>query len=766
MIDLLFVNNPDKVLFAGACDVPGISDHFFIYMAYSLKKDKFKPYSVTQRDFKNIDFDNFDKAVELAPWENVFSVDSVNCKVTILENIMNELLDKFAPYKTFVISKPNTTPWITPEIVEVMNKRDRLKVAFNRTNDITFLNRFKVLKNKVTSMRRKSLGKMFNETLNSKVKNSKQFYDAVKKLNVMAEKSNKGNYSFSPEKLNETFLKNNNERVNENFVDEKIRELYNTTLPCIHKFSFSQVSERDVIRVVRSIKTMSTGMDGINAFILKLFIKRISGILTHIINISFERNTFPDRWKLANILPIPKISVPLNESDFRPISILNMLSKIIEKFANKQIIKYLNKHALLDPNQSAYKEHFGTMTALLKITDDLMDAIDYSEISLLVLLDFSKAFDTVNHRILIEKLNILGFDRNSREWILSYLSDRSQRVKIGNNVSNWAGMENGVPQGSILGPLLFTILISDMRNCIWDGSYHCYADDTQFQIEMKPTENDINEKKLITNNVLTKISKYCKDTFLKLNEKKCMYMFIGSKPAITKLDTMDLIEVKINNNSISRVKLAKNLGVTFDEVLSWRKHVNMCVSKAMGSFIKLVRFKRFLSEKSKKLLCDAVVLSQFNYCDVVFINMDNNLQHKIQKIQDICIKFIFNIKKSDQCNYKLLRSKIEWLDMHKRRLLHSLTLLYKTLNNSGPDYLNDMFTLLGQIQNSNTRSSANNIWIDKTVKSKIHLRGFRIYIARVWNLLPENIKTLKSVNTFKLKLKHLLLHDQIVLPTQ
>ena len=174
-------------------------------------------------------------------------------------------------------------------------------------------------------------------------------------------------------------------------------------------------------------------LDNINRKILKLFIHRISTIITHIINISFEQKTFPDRWKSAIIKPIPKIPFPLTETDFRPISLLCTLSKIIEKIANKQIRQYLTQHSFLDPYQSAYKSNHSCATAHLKITDDILDGMDDSEAALLVLLDFSKAFDTVNHKLLLEKLSILGFQGCALSWIKSYLSDRKQKVKTEND---------------------------------------------------------------------------------------------------------------------------------------------------------------------------------------------------------------------------------------------------------------------------------------------------------------------------------------------
>ena len=582
LIDLILVKNPEKVVSHGACAVPGVSDHHIIFMAYNIKKPKFKPRKVTTRNFKNFDLEGFKAAAELANFENVYNVVNINDKVTILENTIHDLLDQFAPYKTYTITKQNSTPWLTDDIRKVMDARDMYKYNFNKSGNKTFDDKFKMLRNKVTGMMRQSQKTYFNDTINSKVKNAKDFHNLAKKLNLVSEKSNRGKINFSAEDLNKTFLTNNNAIIDDAFINAKLQQLYNNTLPCIHKFAFQDVTELDVIKVTKTIKSMSVGVDEINIFVVKSLMPRISSILTHIVNVSFQTGIFPERWKKAIIKPIPKVAIPISPSEYRPISLLPALSKIIEKLANKQIIMYLIKHDLLDPNQSAYKKNHGTQTALLKLCEDIYDAIDDSEITLLVLLDFSKAFDTVNHKLLLAKLNILGFQENTCDWIKSYLSGRQQKVVIENESSPWSSIINGVPQGSILGPLLFTILISDMRLSIWTGSYITYADDTNLYWES--SVDSINETLKAANTVTSNISNYCNNNCLRLNEGKCKYMFIGTKPAIKKLNSMDLGDVKINNINMERVTDAKVLGVTINEVLSWRKQVNKCVGNAMSNF--------------------------------------------------------------------------------------------------------------------------------------------------------------------------------------
>ena len=759
LLDLILVKHPEKVKSHGAVAIPGVSDHHLIFMAYDIKKPQFKPIKVTTRNFKNFNLEGFLAAAEIANFENVFNVVDVNDKVTILENTIHDLLDIYAPYKTFTVTKQNSTPWLTDEIRNIMNLRDMYKYNFNKTGNKEFEKTFKVLRNKVTGMMRQSQKDLFNETINSKVKDSKDFYKTAKKLNLISDKSNRGKINFSAEELNKTFLENNNAVIDSAFIDARLQQLYNIPCPCIHKFSLRDVTEHDVVKVVKTIKSMSVGVDELNIFVIKTLIPRISSVLSHIVNVSFQTSIFPDRWKKAIIKPIPKVTIPISPSDYRPISLLPALSKIIEKLANRQIVEYLVKHDLLDPNQSAYKKNHSTQTALLKLCEDIYDCIDDSEITLLVLLDFSKAFDTVNHKLLLAKLDILGFQENTCSWILSYLSGRQQKVQTETESSSWSSIINGVPQGSILGPLLFTILISDMRLSIWNGSYITYADDTNLYWES--AADAINETLTKANSVTSNISKYCTDNCLRLNEGKCKFMLIGTKPAIKKVNSMDLGDLKINDVCMERVTDAKVLGVTFDEVLSWRKQVNLCIRRAMSNFFQICRYRKFLNKEAKIILCESIVLSQFNYCDIVYSNMDKYLKYKIQKIQNLCLKFIFDIKKRDHVDYNSLKSELKWLDMNQRRLKHGLTLIYKILHGLAPNYLRDTFTLVSEIHSVNTRTSNNNIWIKKNTKTKLHRNSYTFEMANIYNKIPEDIKNSVSVISFKKQIGQLLLQNRL-----
>ena len=220
----------------------------------------------------------------------------------------------------------------------------------------------------------------------------------------------------------------------------------------------------------------------------------------------------------------------------------------------------------------------------------------------------------------------------------------------------------------------------------------------------------------------------------------------------------------MNGSDQEWVSCAKDLDVLFDEVLSWQKQINSSISKAMGNFYQMFRFKKFLDKEAKITLCDSIVLSQFNYCDIVYSNMDGFLEKKVQKIQNICLRFIFDFRLKDRCDHNILLKKLGWLNMKQRRVQHGLTMIYKILNGQAPQYFSNNFTLTSEIHNINTRRANNTIWINKYARSKLTRKSYSVYMAKIYNELPENLQKSVSTNAFKHALKSYILSGKLTLP--
>ena len=460
---------------------------------------------------------------------------------------------------------------------------------------------------------------------------------------------------------------------------------------------------------------------------------------------------------MALVKPLPKINIPMEPSDYRPISLLPAVSKIMEKIAAKQMVEYLKSKSLLDTHQSAYKQNHSTVTALLNITDDIYDALENTEVTLLILLDYSKAFDCANHRLIIAKLQKCGFHLDSLGWFESYLSKRSQQVVGEEKSSAWKYMINGVPQGSILGPLLFTILISDIKKEIKHGKYHLYADDTQLYYRCKVSDVPNTIKNINTD--LDGVANFSIRNCLKLNNGKSNYIIIGSRQNLHKLKEQPLPDVKIGNISIERKVHVKNLGVIFDETLSWDKHINKCIGKAYGKFKQAFRFKHFLSTEAKLNISEMYILSQFNYCDALFLNASKILKNKIQKVQNSCLRFALDLRRFDHITAH--RQRLGHLSMNDRRSLHSLTLMHKINKHIAPSYLTTRITHHADIHNHNTRNRQGLAIANmKTAKKSNSFFGC---IQKLYNNVTGNSDFSHiSVDTFKTKCKKYL--REVVVP--
>ena len=361
----------------------------------------------------------------------------------------------------------------------------------------------------------------------------------------------------------------------------------------------------------------------------------------------------------------------------------------------------------LDKLQSAYKKFHSTNTALLNISDDIYQSMDKSQITILILLDYSKAFDCANHRLILAKLKAAGFQDDALSWILSYLLDRKQKVSTDLGESRWINIKNGVPQGSILGPLLFLVLVSDLYKSVCNGKYHMYADDTQLYYHC--TVNQIKSVIKKINSDLQNIHLFSEDNCLKLNTSKSNFIIIGSRQNLNKLKDQDIPPILLNSDIIERKYYVKNLGVIFEETFAFTRHVNKNISSAYYKLRQLYRFKNFLSHESKVNVCETYVLCHFNYCDSVYFNIPEFLKNKIQKCQNACFRFIFGLKKYDHISncFKSLNT----LNMQDRRICHGLTLMRKIKYKIAPVYLVERITLHENIHSYNTRNTVQQIQV-------------------------------------------------------
>lgn len=381
------------------------------------------------------------------------------------------------------------------------------------------------------------------------------------------------------------------------------------------------------------------GDDGISLDMLLLTLPHSLGTITAIINKSIMSSVFPDAWKVALVTPLPKKSHVSSFKDLRPISILPCISKIIERLVYTQLSAFLEKNQVLPVLQSGFRKTRSTATALLDVVDNILSAQDMGMGTIMALLDFSRAFDAINTKLLLSKMKYYGFEPDTIKWFSSYLNDRMQVVKLQDSSgmflkSKPSILSRGVPQGSILGPLLFILYTADVRNVIKHSNFHLYADDIQIYIPCNPT--NVTEVVAKINEDLNNITTWSSSNSLVLNPSKSKVMIFGSKHQLKQINSYKP-KMFISGEEIDRVFESRNLGVIMDESLRFESHIADIARNSFYRLKILYRIRDFLSEDLRIKLCDTLILSRFDYADVVYgPRLLARTDRIIQRVQNAC----------------------------------------------------------------------------------------------------------------------------------
>ena len=366
----------------------------------------------------------------------------------------------------------------------------------------------------------------------------------------------------------------------------------------------------------------------------------LAGPHTRIINRCITKAYFPKLWKIARVSPIPKVDNPTTNDELRPISILPVLSKVFERLVGWQMSEFANSASLLHDNISSFRKGHSTTTALLGIRDDIKLAVKRKEITLMVLADFSKAFDTVCFKTTLKKFYKLGFTKNYLKWFISYLSGRTQFVQIDDTKSHLKLSQFGIPQGSILGPMIFNLYVSDLRDNL-DLSTSCsqYADDTSLYThcavrELESTTYDLNES-------LTKLGSWSKDSNLDLNPNKTKFTVLSTQKMSSYHKLADrALNLTVGDNSLERVESTKFPGANINGNLKWDDHIKHLAASCYATLATLKIIKNFTNFKSRKHLAEPLVLSRLDFSDIVFYPHSENLLKKLQRIQFSAVSFV------------------------------------------------------------------------------------------------------------------------------
>ena len=710
-----------------------LSDHDAVFC--NLNCTKVPPKSVYKvfRNLSEINYDDFSYCLRQIPFNHIYFINDINDKLDFFNNNLLSLFDIFAPIKKRKL-RSQSPPWLTDNLKLMISLRDKAKEKYRQDGLPSQWEYYKSLRN-LTNFTVKAEKRAYFKYV-SGVKDKRVMWKKLHSLNVQRATQPPIPESLKKvDELNQYYIDSVNEIVNSLKINNAVVNNVDAQSPVSCLFEFETVDVALVGSLIRGLSSSSEGSDSISADMIKLCCPVILPYMTHIINFCIAGGLFPDCWKNAIVKPIPKVTNPTQFKELRPISILPTFSKILEKVLKMQLVTFLEKTKLLPSTQSGFRKGYSCVTSMLAVTDDIIGAYDKGSVSVLVLLDFSRAFDTVNHGSLCNILSGAGLGATSVGLIKNYLSDRTQVVKIDDSVSVRRLLTSGVPQGSILGPILFSAYTSHLYDVVKSCQTYIYADDTQL-LHTFPHTSLMTAINLI-NSDLNGLTLAARDLCLKINPNKSEVMLFGNKRLIPNL--LNNINICVDGKRLPIVDSAKTLGLVLDNSFRYTDQVTRYIKNAYAALRLLYPHRSYLTYETKRILCEALVLSQFNYMLPLYhpalSAYDSN---RIQKVQNCCLRYIYGLRKYDHISHKLQSA--GWLSMKNRAQLNALVLYHKLLFYETPPYLFNRIHFRDSIHDRVTRYRH---FISPPLhRTSLFKRSFSYHIYKSYNYISSSLKRL------------------------
>jgi len=518
--------------------------------------------------------------------------------------------------------------------------------------------------------------------------------------------------------------------------------------------AFDEITLPEVDKLLSDSSSKHCELDSCPTWIIKSFRHIFAPILLLLINCSLITATLPTSHKRAIIRPRIKKSGldPSDPSNYRPISNLSFISKLVERAVHRQLSHYVESNSLLPPVQSGFRRLHSTETAVLKLYNDIIMALDSGFITALLLLDFSSAFDCVDHSILLQVLESqFGIMASALSWIANFLILRSHTVRIGSNTSKYFNILFGVPQGSILGPILFILYTSNIVQIAFKHGIliHLYADDTQLYIKL--SAKDIDNAKLRLMTCFNEIQSWCASMRLKLNASKTELIWFYHHPP----PNSDLLHTLLNlgpDCSIKPADVVRDLGVLLDNSLSMKSQISS-ISKSCFFHLRRIRqVKKSLNERCLRTLVQAFVISRIDYCNSVLYGLPASTLKPLTTVLHYAAKLIKNLAPRDHVTPTL--RELHWLPIQARINFKICMLMYRVHTNSSPSYVSSLVTPCSSVQSRRgLRSSSQADFVVIRSVRKFGNRAFALAGPAEWNKLPDFIRRSSTFSVFKKNLK-------------
>ena len=773
-LDHFFSNRPNKIMDLRTSFI-GCSDHKMLLATRTSKSVVSRTRIIKKRIYKNFNPNIFLEAIQKEKWWDIYSSNDLNFCVQLFTNKINNILNIMAPIKK-VQNRAKYASYISESTKEMIRKCNFSFQQASLSGNLEDWNNFKAIRNKVTNTLRKEKLNWQKSKMDNTLNNNSSIWKHLKSFlgwNTGGPPSKLiygGKVYSKPRELSNimnSYFVSKIAKLIENIPrngDDPLKKIKHIFKNKESKFHLRSVHPEEVLSVIGNLKSSkSCGLDNIDSYIIKLARFELTPTITHIVNLAFRQGSFPSLWKCAKVVPLLKKGDPTETKNYRPVALLSVTSKIMERLVFDQMISYLESNNILHPSHHGFRAKHNTCTALLQMQDLWLDALERKEISAVVMCDMSSAFDVVNHELLLGKLELFGFQRNILDWLRSYLSERKQRVVIDGFLSDPLDIQAGVPQGSILGPLLYICFTNDMPESIHDhdivpcnqgipfdvscqecGSVCCFADDSTFSKSNKDAQilkNDIDSK-------YKSIINYMNTNLLVMNTDKTKLLVMDSKVK-HRWHNNHGITLNTGSEVIMPEYCGKMLGGVISCDFSWNFHIkddeNSMFRQVITRVNALNKIARCSSFKTRKFIANGIVISKLTYLIQLWGGCSKYLIMCLQLIQNRAARIVTGKDWSTSVETLLLQC--GWLSMNQLIAYHSLVLVYKIRTERKPHYFCERFNT--EFSRETRLATSDGIRVMQKNRLSLTKSGFRVRASADWNLLPQDVRRSKDILCFK-----------------
>jgi exonuclease III len=672
---------------------------------------------------------------------------SLDHKSAVLTDVLKTCTNKLVDHK--FVSLKNSNSWYSLDLLRLKRKRDKLYKKWRRNNSHNNWNRYKVARNKYSQSVKQTRCEYIQRKIDQHQNNSKELWKILKSLLKPS--------SCKPRSITFNGTLEQSEQViacrfNEYFVDsvlsinqsielvdepDEIKQPINVN--CRFE-SFHPITLEELRNICFSMGK-TAGIDHVNARVIQDCFHVIGKNLLDLINESLQTGHVPQVWKESLVIPIQKVAGTIKAEEFRPINMLHTLEKILELVVKGQLLTYLKNNNLLIQEQSGYREGHSCETALNLVLAKWKENVERKDTIVAVFLDLKRAFETISRPLLLKTIKRFGFSGSAYRWFESYLSDRTQRTAFNDFVSSPVENSLGVPQGSVLGPVLFILYINDLRRVLRFCDINLFADDTVLFIAAKNLGDAVSH----LNTDLRSLSRWLKYKQLKLNISKTKFMVISRNRV------SEDVSVKIDDETIDRVREIKYLGVIIDDRLKFDSHIDNVIKKIAKKYGILCRLKDDLTIASKIQLYKSIISPHLEFCPSILFLANETQISRLQRLQNKIMRLILRCNRFTSSSFLL--DALQWLSVKQRIVYLTMVFIFKVINGLLPRYLCDRIERGSDVHRYNTRNADDvrtPYFLYGASQNSLFFKGINVF-----NSMPIHIKRATTISQFK---KHCISH--------